>query len=66
MDAPNNYEAPIADTADLGDETEDAWQVFVGFVIAIALAYGAYCTSKGGDFKLNFSWRRGYLVKCFT
>ena len=40
------------------------WAVAVGFSFSIALAYAAYCTSRGGDPDISFGWT-GFKVRCY-
>ena len=39
------------------------WAVIVGFAFALAMAYAAYCTRKGGDPDISLTWR-GFKVTC--
>ena len=40
------------------------WAVFVGFAYALALAYAAYCTRRGGHPVISLGWR-GFKVACY-
>jgi len=39
------------------------WAVFIGFSYTVAMAYAAYCTSKGGSPSISFGWK-GFKVTC--
>ena len=46
-------------------ETEEVvwWVVVVGFAYALALAWAAWCRSRGGDAEISFGWS-GFKVVC--
>jgi hypothetical protein len=59
------YEPPAIAFASEVDETADViwWAVAVGFAYALALAWAAWCRSKGGNAEISFSWK-GFKVVC--
>lgn len=46
-----------------GDSEEWVLFVVIGLSYAAALAYAAYCTSKGGSPSISFGWT-GFKVSC--
>ena len=51
------------------EATDDEWWLFVGVLVVVwaaVLAYGAYCTSRGGNFYYEWSWwPPGWRVSCW-
>jgi hypothetical protein len=64
--APAAYSAPAVsglETLEIESETIVWWVVIIGFSFALALAYAAYCTSRGGHPSISFGWT-GFKVSC--
>lgn len=59
------YAKPAIDLRALPAEQEEAvwWVVVVGFAYAVALAWAAWCRSKGGSAEISFGWS-GFKVVC--
>ena len=68
VDETTNYEEPelFIDGGDEGVWEEEIawWVIFVGFSYAAALAYAAYCTSRGGSADISLTWK-GFKVACY-
>ena len=60
------YDAPALTWSGELAEAEPVvwWAVAVGFSFALALAYAAYCTSRGGHPNISFGWS-GFKVTCY-
>lgn len=58
------FEEPAMDW-DEGDATEEQGPMFIlaGLSFAAALAYAAYCTSKGGSPSISAGWT-GFKITC--
>jgi len=65
LGALTEYESPAVDLVDSDgfDEECPCWVILVGFAFAVALAYAAYCTARGGHPNISFGWR-GFSVSC--
>jgi len=59
------YEPPSVAFASDVEEVADVvwWAVVVGFAYAVALAWAAWCRSRGGNAEISFGWS-GFKVVC--
>jgi hypothetical protein len=59
------YEPPAIAFATDVEEADDVvwWAVVVGLAYAIALAWAAWCRSRGGNAEISFGWK-GFKVVC--
>lgn len=61
------YESPLVLRQEASLVEREAvvwWAVFIGFAYTVAMAYAAYCTSRGGSPSISFGWR-GFKVTCY-
>jgi hypothetical protein len=64
--APSVYEPPaLAWPGEVAqEETALWWVIAVGFAYAVALAWAAWCRSRGGSAEISFGWT-GFKVACY-
>lgn len=66
FEAYDAYETPLVlhqEVSLIEQEEIVWWAVFIGFSYTVAMAYAAYCTSKGGSPNISFGWK-GFKVSC--
>ena len=57
------FEAPAMSWDEDDDAEQWVWFAIAGLSFAAALAYAAYCTSKGGSPSISAGWR-GFSISC--
>ena len=63
--APLSYEPPaLGWNGEVARVRPYLWFVVVGLTFVAALAWAAYCVSKGGDPEVSFGWS-GFKVACY-
>ena len=60
---PDLYESPVAVLDHIEYESEPYWWIIV-LLFSAALAWAAYCRSKGGHPVIRATWS-GFIVRCY-